>query len=115
MSVLAFVFVSACSSDSADIGSSNDPAPTGDFEIRASQPGLVLVEGDSQGLRVPLTLTRNNGHDKPVELQIEGRTQEDVAFVTSSFSRLTLVPSEDESEAIPQTLDQCNTYSGTAA
>ena len=102
ISLLAFALVTACSSDPANTESSNNPAPTGDFEIRSSQPSLVLVEGDSKGLRVPLILTRNNGHDKPVELQIEGRTPEDVAFVTSSFSRLTLVPSEDESEAILQ-------------
>ena len=98
--LLAFLLVSACSSDVANTDSPVDPAPTGDFEIRSSEPSLVLQEGDSEGLRIPLVLTRNNGHDKPVELQIQGRSEDDVAFVTSSFSRLTLVPSEDESEAI---------------
>lgn len=99
-SLLAFVLVSGCSSDLTSTDSPADPAPTGDFEIRSSQPSLVLLEGDSQGLSIPLSLTRNNGHDKPVELQIQGRSEDDVAFVTSSFSRLTLIPSEDESEAI---------------
>jgi len=88
------------SSDVADTDSIIDPAPTVDFEIRSSQPSLVLLEGDPEGLRIPLSLTRNNGHDRAVELTLQGSSAEDVEFITSSFSRLTLVPSEDESEAI---------------
>ena len=77
-----------------------DPSPTGNFEIRSTDPGLVLVEGDQNGLSIPLSLERKEGHDRPVQLTIEGLTAEDDAFVTSSFTPLTLTPSDDESEAI---------------
>ena len=121
VALLSCMVISACSSDVidtdsissnvadtdpvindvvADTDSTNDPAPGGDFEIRSSQPSLVLLEGDPEGLRIPLSLTRNNGHDRAVELTLQGSSAEDVAFITASFSRLTLVPSEDESEAI---------------
>jgi len=68
-----------------------DPEPTiaADFQIRSTPPSLILVEGDEQGLTIPLSLTRNNGHELPVQLEIYGRSDEDIAFVTSSFSRLT--------------------------
>ncbi len=72
-----------------------------DFRIlRSAGPGLVLIEGDQVGLRIPLSLERSNGHSNPVTLDIRGQSDADVAFVTSSFSRLQLTPSEDESEAI---------------
>ena len=77
-----------------------DPLPTGNFEIRSTDPGLVLVEGDQNGLSIPLSLERKEGHDRPVQLTIEGLTAEDDAFITSSFTPLTLTPSDDESEAI---------------
>ncbi len=74
--------------------------PTGDFEIRSIGPGLVLLEGNQDGLRIPLSLDRQNGHNNPVTLDIVGESDADVAFVTSSFSRLQLTPNEDSSEAI---------------
>ena len=77
-----------------------DPSPTGNFEIRSTDPSLVLVEGDKNGLSIPLSLERKEGHDRPVQLTIEGVTDEDDAFITSSFTPLTLTPSDDESEAI---------------
>ena len=77
-----------------------DPIIAADFQIRSTPPSLILVEGDEQGLTIPLSLTRNNGHELPVQLEIYGRSDEDIAFVTSSFSRLTLTPTEDESEAV---------------
>ncbi|MFK8078885.1 MAG: sialate O-acetylesterase [Granulosicoccus sp.] len=99
--------IGACSSDTQEPASGdslptadfNDPPPTGDFEIRSSFPELILTEGDEQGLRIPLSLLRTNGHSRDVTLEVRGRTTQDVAFVTSSFSRLTLTPSTDESEA----------------
>ncbi|MFK7996654.1 MAG: sialate O-acetylesterase [Granulosicoccus sp.] len=102
MAFLLFA-LSACSSDTTTFNgddAESDPLPTGDFEIRSSQPDLVLVEGDAEGLQIPLTLFRTNGHDKDVSLEVRGRTIDDIAFVTSSFSRLTLTPSADESEAV---------------
>ncbi|MFK7860698.1 MAG: sialate O-acetylesterase [Granulosicoccus sp.] len=92
--LLALGMLSACSSGSSGSGAS-DPLPTGDFELRSSSPGLVLVEGNEQGLRIPLSLLRRNRHNKDVVLQIE-----DTDIVTSSFSRPTLTPGADDSEAI---------------
>ena len=96
--------LSACGGDGSaepvDVTTPIDPLPTGNFEIRSTDPGLVLIEGDQNGLSIPLSLERKGGHDKPVQLTIEGATAEDEAFITSSFTPLTLTPSDDESEAI---------------
>ena len=86
--------------DITNVATPIDPSPTGNFEIRSTDPGLVLVEGDQNGLSIPLSLERKEGHDRPVQLTIEGMTDEDDAFITSSFTPLTLTPSDDESEAI---------------
>lgn len=97
--LIALGTLGACSSDTVSTGVI-DPGPTGDFEIRSSRPSMVLVEGDEQGLRIPLSLLRSNGHSKDVQLEVRGQSDDDVAFVTSSFSRLTLTPSADDSEAV---------------
>ncbi len=102
--LLGVLFLSACSSDlsepAADSDSTPDPTTTGDFELRSATNSMVLIEGDRGGLRIPLTLERSNGHSRPVSLELRGQTDDDIAFVNGSFSRLTLTPSEDESEAI---------------
>lgn len=90
----------ACASEMNSDDATNDSQPTGDFEIRSSRPSMVLIEGDEQGLRIPISLLRSNGHNKDVQLEVRGQSDEDVAFVTSSFSRLTLTPSADDSEAV---------------
>lgn len=92
--------LSSCGSDSSkpDVDPNAEVPPP--FQIRSSDTELVLLEGDQNGLRIPLSLTRDSLHSKPVQLEVRGRTFEDVAFVTSSFSNLTLTPSEDESEAV---------------
>lgn len=105
---LFLVTLAACGGGSGDsdvaAGNVDTIPPNGaevDFRIlRSAGPGLMLVEGDQEGLRIPLSLERSNGHNSPVTLDIRGQSDADVAFVTSSFSRLQLTPSEDESEAI---------------
>lgn len=78
--------------------STQAPSPTGDFELRSVTPGPVLVEGDQAGITFPITLSRQNGHRSPVELSLGGQSVEDSAFVTGSFSELTLTPGDDSSE-----------------
>ncbi len=92
--LLSAMTLAACSSSS---GPGN---PTGDFELRSLQENLILVEGDTAGLSIPLSLTRVNGHETSVELSIEGVTPDDEAFVSSSFTRLALTPNNDNSLAI---------------
>lgn len=91
------LLMSACSSDSISEGS--DASPTGDFELRSLQNDLTLVEGDDTGVSIPLTLTRQNGHNTPVELSLAGVAPADTAFISTSFSRLTLTPNADDSQA----------------
>jgi len=76
-----------------------DNQPTGDFELRSLQNDLTLTEGDEAGVAIPLALTRQNGHNTPVELSLAGVAPADTAFISSSFTRLTLTPNADESEA----------------
>lgn len=91
------LLLSACSSDVSDTDEA--PAPI-DFELRSIVNTMVLVEGDQNGLRIPISLNRSNGHTRPVNLELRGGSPEDIAFVNGSFSPVTLTPSEDESEAI---------------
>lgn len=95
-----FGTLSACGSDESKPETDQEPLENAEFQIRSANTDLILLEGDQNGLRIPLSLTRSNLHNKPVQLEVRGRTREDVAFVTSSFSNLTLTPSEDESEAV---------------
>ncbi|NND92300.1 MAG: hypothetical protein HKN42_15685 [Granulosicoccus sp.] len=97
LSLLGVLLISGCGGDTLTGGGTQ---PTGDFELRSLSAEYVLIEGDETGLRVPLTLSRTNGHSTPVDLSISGVSPDDVAFVTSSFTRLTLTPSEDESEMV---------------
>jgi hypothetical protein len=96
--LLVTALMAGCSSDLNT--TIPNPAPTGDFELRSVPTPLVLVEGDEAGLSIPLALERRNGHATPVELSISGVSAEDAAFVSSSFTRLTLTPNEDESEMV---------------
>ena len=73
-----------------------------DFEIRSLTPNPVLIEGDPEGVSIPFTLSRSNGHDLPIDLEIRGASDEDVAFVTTSPSPLTLTVDESQSELILQ-------------
>lgn len=98
VTLTATLFLLGCSSD--EIKSPTDPAPTGDFELRSIPDNLTLVEGDTNGLQVPVALSRKNGHSSPVTLSLSGATDADMAFVKSSFSRLTLTPTADQSQAI---------------
>jgi len=91
---MSAITLTACSS-----GPDTD-SPSGDFELRSLQENLVLIEGDTGGLEIPLSLTRLNGHETSVELSIEGVTPDDEAFVSSSFTRLALTPNNDNSLAI---------------
>jgi len=76
-----------------------DSTAPGDFELRSINSGdLVLVEGDPEGLTIPILLNRQNGHNAPVELNLGGQSIEDSASVTGSFTFLTLNPDADSSE-----------------
>ncbi len=93
--------LSACTGSSGgDDAGPIDTPPTGDFELRTLQRDLVLVEGDPAGLSIPLALSRQNGHDRPVELSISGVSADDAAFVSSRFTQLTLTPNSDESQIV---------------
>ena len=93
------LILSACGSD--EIGSDTPGAtPTGNFQLRSLAQELVLVEGDENGLVIPIELERSNGHQSTVELSISGRDVQDVQFVTSSFSRLSLTPDADQSSMV---------------
>ena len=76
----------------------NEPMAAPDFEIRSNTPNYLLVEGNPDGVTIPLTLSRSNGHDLPISLEIRGVTDEDVAFITTSPSPLTLSVNESESQ-----------------
>lgn len=98
ISLSASLLLLGCSGD--EIKSPGTPSPTGDFELRSIPDNLTLIEGDSNGLQIPISLDRKNGHASPVKLSLSGATDADMAFVESSFSRLTLTPSADQSQAI---------------
>ncbi|ASJ72932.1 sialate O-acetylesterase [Granulosicoccus antarcticus] len=98
--LLASLFLLAgCTDDDVDTDDSgllsND-----NFELRSLATQLTLVEGDEAGLRIPLELDRNDEHDDAVDLSIMGVSTADAAFISSSFTRLTLTPSEDNSEMV---------------
>lgn len=84
----------------ADTTDSSDTAPTGDFEIVSPVEDRVLVEGEESGIGIALSLTRRNGHNKPVSLSIEGVTTNDTAFLNSSFNPQTLLPGADTAQAV---------------
>ena len=98
-SIWAALILTACGSD--EIGSDTPGAtPTGNFQLRSLAQELVLVEGDENGLVIPIELERSNGHQSAVELSISGRDAQDVEFVTSSFTRLSLTPDADQSSMV---------------
>lgn len=96
---VTLLLLSGCSEDVATTDNAHLQSNE-DFKLNSEVEQLTLVEGDEAGLRVPLELQRNNGHSSPVKLSIAGVSPDDVAFISSSFSRLTLNPSEDNSEMI---------------
>ena len=86
--------LSGCSPDTVE--EEGTPAPVdvvgnADFVVRSSGIDPVLIEGDADGLSVPLSLVRGDGAgDAPVRLTLEGRTAADVADVTHDFDVDTL-------------------------
>lgn len=86
----AVLLLTACSSK-------NSGTPT-NFQLELSQDNLVLTEGSAAGLSIALELTRQNEHDTPVQLAIEGVSTADDAFLTSNFSQSTLTPDNDNSQ-----------------
>jgi hypothetical protein len=86
----AVLLLTACSSKSSG-------TPTS-FQLELSQDDLVLIEGNAAGLNVPIELIRQNEHDTPVQLSIEGVNTADEEFLTSNFSQLTLTPNNDNSQ-----------------
>ncbi len=96
---MALLLLTGCAEDTSTSDGTNLQS-NGDFKLSSKVEQLTLVEGDEAGLRVPLELQRNNGHATPVELSIAGVSPDDVAFISSSFTRLTLNPSEDNSEMV---------------
>lgn len=96
---MVVLLLSGCAEDTAS-KNSNNLQSTGNFELRSLADQLVLVEGDGAGLRVPLELQRNNAHSSPVKLSITGVSPGDVAFISSSFTPLTLSAGNDNSELV---------------
>lgn len=99
LAFVAVVSVVGCSGSSSPSTSVNPP-PTGDFELQATQQDWVIVEGDDAGLHIPVSLIRENGHSAPVTLSFSGVTTADEAFLSSSFTHITLNVGADESEAV---------------
>jgi hypothetical protein len=89
---VAIVLSAACSSDKRIVPSN--------FQLTSPQETQVLAEGNAAGLSIPLALSRQNEHITPVQLGIEGVTSADEAFLTSSFTQLTLNPGNDNSQLI---------------
>ncbi|MFK7853098.1 MAG: sialate O-acetylesterase [Granulosicoccus sp.] len=100
LALSAALVLSACSDDTQNGLVPVDPPPTGDFELRSLSNDLTLIEGDEAGVSIPLAISRQNGHSTPVSLSLSGVSTEDTAFITSSFTRLTLTPNADESQAL---------------
>lgn len=99
LALLTAVLLSACDGSSG-LSGPVDPPPSGDFELRSLSENRVLVEGHSGGLSIPLTVDRNGGHASQVELSIAGATTQDEAFISSSFTQLTLTPSSNNSSLV---------------
>lgn len=107
LALAATLLLAACSGSTPDISAPDgatpvDTRPTGDFELRSLQNDLTLIEGDESGISIPLALSRQNGHSTPVTLSLTGVSAADTAFISSSFTRLTLTPNADESQAVLQ-------------
>lgn len=83
--VSSLAVLSACSS-----GSSEESAA---FTLRSLPVSLVLQEGDTNGLEIPLDISRDDGHNDPVVLSIAGVRAQDTAFISTVFSNDTLTPS----------------------
>ena len=81
------LLLAACDGSGGDNTVPIDPPSTGDFTVSAANAELNLLEGDSAGLNVPLTLTRSNGHTAPIELSLVGSSDADAAFVSATFSQ----------------------------
>lgn len=95
--VLLSCLLFAAAALSAACSSSKGSATT-DFELTLPQGPLILLEGSAVGLNIPLTLSRENGHTVPVQLDIAGVSTADEAFLTSGFTQLTLIPDNDSSQ-----------------
>jgi len=63
---------------------------TAEFVLRGGNVDPVLVEGDANGLTVPLSLERVNGEGTPVTLSLEGRTLADTLGIEHAFDTNTL-------------------------
>ena len=89
---IACVFISACGGSSGgddgvgDGGGEDEIINASDFSLRSLPTNMQLIEGDSQGLDIPLDLTRSDGHTADISLSIEGITEQDSAFVSTAFS-----------------------------
>ncbi len=83
-------------------GDDVDPPPTGNFELLmdTTELEMQLTEGDENGLLLPLSLARTNGHAAQVDLTISGAGAGDAAFIEGGFSQPALTPGNDETDAI---------------
>ena len=79
-----------------------DPPPTGNFELLmdTTELEMQLTEGDENGLVLPLSLARTNGHSAQVDLTISGAGAGDAAFIEGGFSQPALTPGNDTTDAI---------------
>ena len=83
--------LAGCSPDTAEQPPA-PAAPAADFVVRSGGIDPVLIEGDPDGLAVPLSLERDAtvAGGSPVRLTLEGRTAPDVEGVTHEFDVATL-------------------------
>jgi len=79
-------------------GPEPEPEPAADFSIRSATRAPVLIEGDSDGLVLPITLERDAGHDTPVSLRLEGEDESAIAFVTHAFDTDTIATDDSEAQ-----------------
>lgn len=93
---LLLSLLAGCSGGGSGGGTDLDPAPGGDFEITLGGVG-TLVEGDDNGLFVPITLTRSNGHQRAVTLSVAGADASDGRNLVASFEDPTLEGDERDS------------------
>ena len=99
---LLAVLLGGCSSEAMEAMEATEPretdAPPAGFAVRGPDVPLVLVEGDTDALRVPLTLERDAGHERTVTLTLEGVSEADVARIEGAPGALTLEPGATRAE-----------------
>lgn len=110
--ILMLLSVAACSSSSDGGDSTNVGSSSGAFILDNIAP-ISLEEGNPAGSNIPVTLTRIDGHDKPIDISISGATDADNRLITigvfpdqipsgASYSSINLGLAIDDLPIMPQ-------------